>query len=330
MNHTQGSAPILIMAFARPQQTSRLLTQVENLGVRSVHISIDGADAESKFRLQNQIVRTVVLNFSQSSKHNVTFTIHEQSLGLLQHFKIALNEFFSTFNSGIVLEDDMEFAPSFIKFVDLHYNSILMRKYWSICGHNPTLVANKRKGEPCRISFFETDVHTIWGWASTQENVFRFINFLESSQKQVLDSVHDFSHKKFKISMLRKLFSAIWQMKVNRFFNSRSPNWDNMWVIAGWDSGKRSLMPEVSLVREHSDQSEGQTHPHFSNYDSVNSETFLKTEIDGIRNSNNGVYEFRLLRVWGINLRSIMWFNLSLIKFSFAKTMKTERKHRFQ
>ena len=300
MKTPSSSVPILVMAYSRPNQTLRLLSEIETLTPREVHISVDGIDMGSKPTQNNTMVKEIVNDWSIKSKHAVTFSIYETNLGLLAHFKTALKSFFTLHEAGIILEDDIEFDNAFIEYVDSMHGANTICDYWSICAHNPIPSSDKSNFPGRKITMVETNVHTIWGWASTRENVISYLTILELEKEQVFTLMN--AHISFVSSdpLIRYLLRENWRRKLQRFYGSDKPNWDNLWIVAGWNSGKKSLIPRISLARENPDQSEGQTHRHESKLPFWDRNSQSVFEVVGIEENIDREFERELMKVWGV------------------------------
>lgn len=307
MNTPSSSVPILVMAYSRPNQTLRLLSEIEILTPREVHISVDGIDGDFNLAQNNMLVKEIVNDWSIKSKHDVTFSFYETNLGLLAHFKIALKSFFTHHDVGVILEDDIEFDIAFIDYVDSIQDSKTISEYWSICAHNPIPSSDKSNFSSQRITMVETNVHTIWGWASTRENVNSYLRLLELDKEQVYTLMD--AHISFISAdpLTRFMLRENWKRKLQRFYGSDKPNWDNLWIVAGWISGKKSLIPRISLARENPDQSEGQTHKHETQLPFWDRNTQRVFEVVGIEELVDRTHEQELLKVWGVTRKRALY-----------------------
>ena len=108
--------PILVMAFNRPRTLSALLSRIEKLDKREVMISIDGPTIHGA--KEQQLVLKSASAWKGSSKHEVDIVRRSSNLGIYDHLPIALQEFFDKQSYGLILEDDIEFVPGLIDFVD--------------------------------------------------------------------------------------------------------------------------------------------------------------------------------------------------------------------
>jgi hypothetical protein len=298
-----SNIPILLIAYCRPIEFSRIAADIELLSPRRIEISIDGPSPG--LELENRSVVDLALKWKSSSRHEITIWHAESNLGLFGHFSLALDRFFTKTEWGLVLEDDLEFREEFVEFLDSSQARELLNKYFSICGHNPLSDLSSYKGkEP--INFQETNIHTISGWAASSGSVFSFLKLLKESR---YDSNHlsliikDFSKAITKDNLLARSLFNNWCGKMIRAVNSPRPNWDNYWELAAWDSGKPSLRPTFSLTRENPISFGKQTHQH--NFD-------LKIWPKGLKNlrleARNIVSlkrgsEIKALRIWGTSRR---------------------------
>lgn len=291
--------PILLVGYCRPIEFKRIIEQIELLPKRIIKISLDGP------KLNDEILTTEVYliakNWQEISKHEISISKSNTNLGLLLHFTTALKKFFSQHEFGLVLEDDMEFRCEFIEFLDTDVARDALLKYWSICGHNPLqkrdLSFFQHRGE---VVFFETSVHTIWGWAASRASVDLYLEVVErrtGDPKVFFDVIRKFSRSLTKDAIFRISVNRNWFGKVNRAIKSERPNWDNFWLLAGWSSGKSSIMPNYSLCRENPKFFGAQTHEHLTIGESWDSIPRFPVSITISRKKRS--MEQSLVAVWG-------------------------------
>ena len=313
--------PILVMAFNRPDTLEQQLSRIDLLEKRSVYLSIDGLPEmyTGDRREAWQSCVSVARSWSGKTHHNPILRIQSSNLGLYDHFQSAFTEFFDRFPVGIVLEDDLVFVQEFIDFVDVHQNLLLDGHYWSIEGNNPLpghdLVSAPRVVE---ITFRETYIHTISGWASSAKNVGLFLDICDVGMtwQEVTPIISNFSAAVTRDPALRLGIQATWLRKVKRArLKALEGSWDNNWELAGWHSGLPSLMPSFSLSRESSDQEEGQSHPHSIqgkpwNNLSIPSSIHINEQIKPI----SRMKDVQLLNIWGIKRAYCWMFFLRLLR----------------
>jgi hypothetical protein len=297
--------PILIVGFNRPKTMGRLLAQVETLSSRNIVISIDGPRNNDDL-IQVQNTRAAVQNWLDNTHHSARTIENDNNLGIYNHCVTALAQFFSEFNTGIILEDDIEFKSEFIYFVDNHNLILNSGEFWSICGHNPISdLANFN--DQSSILLRKTYVHTNWGWAVGKKSVETFFKVIEEKNLTEFDSIIQLTAKKItRDPFVRLGVRNVWGRKIRRAISGdKASGWDNLWLLAGWISGLPSLSFSHSLSRENPNQDEGQTHPHAS---SPSTWPVFGRTID----INNSFQDYSLgsdvqfLRVWGIS-RAYCW-----------------------
>ncbi len=247
-----GVIPILVIAYCRPIEFERLSLQIENLSKRRIVVSLDGPTSG----LESMTIEVLRLAkaWRRSSKHDISIICSSVNLGLYAHFRRALADFFDKNPRGLVLEDDMEIRDEFISFLDSPAGQLAISKYWSVCGFYPkSKDPNYEDSKISKIEFFESEVHTIWGWASSYQSVKFFIEFSDAHRNEPDHLKHiasDFAKRSTRDPIFRWALSKNWHGKILRATSIERPNWDNFWVIAGWASGKKSLLPTISLTRE--------------------------------------------------------------------------------
>jgi hypothetical protein len=293
--------PILVIAYNRPKTLGRQLARIESLNRRNVVISIDGAKTNQE---ESHATIKTAENWALQSKHDVNLLVQHKNFGIYLHLPSALNAFFAKFDFGTILEDDIEFIPTFFELMDSKLDQVYFEEFWSICGHNPSEVRNPSHFVDQTLNLYPSIFHSIWGWSTTAQNAEHF-----SSNYQKLIDFDEMEHilgktarKLTRDPLLRNAFISTWKRKLSGW-NSKRPqsSWDTRWVYEGWKSEKFSLIPSFSLSREDLNQSEGQTHPHSSKGEIWDS-TLSSDLALNIKGRNNRL-DISLLRTWGIGRR---------------------------
>ena len=296
---SEDLTPILIIGFNRPRTLSTLLGEIEKLESRNVWISIDGPKTASDVLAVKSTLDMVQI-WTKNSKHVIRIIERKINLGIYSHCLFALNEFFGAYEVGLILEDDIQFDPVFVNFIDEHHLYLKSGKYWSICGHNPVSdLTDTTINED--IQFSLTNIHTIWGWAAGRKAINDFLYFKKMATSEQLDlAVTEFARSMTRDPFLRLGVRKVWKRKSMRALDSDSGGgWDNYWVLAGWNSGLPSLMPNFSLTRERPKQLEGQSHKHASTGKSWDSLIGIHSVHEEI-NEEEKFSDVPKLRVWGI------------------------------
>lgn len=309
--HSGRFTPILIIGFNRPQTIAILLAEVEKLDPREIWISIDGP------RLQIDVTNvqetlTIVQGWALQSKHTITIIEQETNLGIYLHCMKALVDFYKIYDVGIVLEDDIEFHPQLIRFVDENQAELRSGRIWSICGHNPASdLIDSPTGLDVKLN--PTHVHTIWGWAAHRNAILQFVELTRELTLSEANVIINQAAKRITSDPFVRLgLRKVWEHKIARALDSNSGGgWDNYWLLAGWNSGLPSLMPSYSLSRENPLQNEGQTHAHISTGKPWGMPS-LQTEVDLEIRLDTRIMDIPKLKVWGIT-RRYCWLYLPRI-----------------
>ena len=300
MKQRNQRVPILVIAFNRPKTLTRQLHRIERLESRKIHISIDGPRNSEELKVIEE-VRLVAEKWALDSKHEINIFSSNLNLGLHGHFQVAFSQFFSDHRYGLVLEDDIDFNMELVNFIDSNFaNNRHLMDAWSIVGHNPFQVEGTT-GSP-RVQFFESKFHTIWGWASSSVNVERFLSFYnaEGRERVAAKAINEAAAYLTNDIFLRNAINATWRRKISRAAQGGG-GWDNWWVIAGWESGLNSLMPNQSLSREELGQTEGQSHQHLTI--DPGWKPNLKVDIASNFQQLDRKYDRSALKLWGIGRR---------------------------
>jgi len=315
-------APLLLMAYNRPQTTQSQLNRISKLGNRRICISIDGPQ-NSEDSEKCREVRMIAERWASGSSSMVSINVSEVNLGLHRHFMLAFSRFFSDYEFGIVLEDDIEFRQSFIDYIDQMNLSRGYRNYWSIQGHNPLPQAAVSFETNHTVQFEETNFHSVWGWASHSESIERMLKFISDANDSnvLMKSVVRGSELFTSDPLLKIAIKNVWLKKLIRARTLNSGGWDNWWVAAAWLHQTTSIMPDISISRESLIQNEGQSHSHTqigSRWADTKLEV-LSTNPHITKNSNHK--EVELLRTWGIT-RPYSWLYSPRIAKQYARSIK--------
>ena len=293
--------PILLIGYCRPIEFTRIIKEIEHLDRREVYISLDGP--VDGMEILTSEVRQLALQWRESSRHEITINSSEVNLGLFNHFRTALQSFFAINKVGLVLEDDMEFQPEFIDYLDSQTGQAALYSYWSVAGHNPQHPGISVKDmNQLKISFFESEVHTIWGWAASYRSIEFYLQFIDLHAREVgyLNKVVEAYAKRVTLDpFLRRALTRNWRGKISRAVSLEKPNWDNYWVLAGWDSGMKTLMPVVSLSRENPDVYGNQTHERLTQGLVWDTRRLVDAEFLPKPIKIGNLRQLKLLEVWG-------------------------------
>ena len=304
--------PILVVAYNRPDTLLRQLERIEKLAKTEITISIDGERSEHSKKRQSTLQNAE--RWALQSHHRVEIIDQNRNLGIYDHLPLAVENFFSRNSFGVILEDDIEFVPSFLELVNSYKNKVVSGSFWSICGHNPLLSCNPYSFSSSQVKVLPSNFHSIWGWASSSGNIAEFVNCYRrklsiNEISRVLDTI---SRTLTNDPLLRRAFVLTWTRKLMGWNARRlKSGWDTRWVFEAWKQKTLSIIPEISLAREEIEQPEGQTHPH-----ATNGELWIpRQEITDqfLLVSRKKSLDISLLETWGIRRKYswLYWYRIT-------------------
>jgi len=236
---------VLLIGHARMEN---LETQIDKLACFTdleMFVWIDRGKDPELIRLQNKFIDW--LGHKNTLKVNINLT--DSNLGLANSIPAAISWMFESVEKGIILEDDIEFADSFINFAlsalqHFQDNS----KIWMVSGSNP-LVNDKESR--CQIEIATYPV--IWGWGTWKN---RWGEIEKLAIKSVIAPKN--RNSSFRV---RRYWKNGWYKSRLGILNS----WAN--VVAGYqhDLGRITVMPPVNLIKNHGNDGKG-THKNSDPY----------------------------------------------------------------
>lgn len=228
-------APILVLAYNRPEKTRAVLEKLKFLGVRNCFVSVDGSklnNYEDKIRVENTISVIQELNTQMEISLNILTT----NLGCYEGVVSGIDWFFTQVPSGIILEDDLDFDLDLLVFLSeqlLKHRSNL--KIGSISGfRDERFPDNGQSLQLC--SYFPSS----WGWATWSDRW--------SHLQRKFDFI--FSCKLGFALLIEGLFHTFFHWKgVQRRLNLRKlDSWAYRWLFTHLVRRWKSIVPSTNLV----------------------------------------------------------------------------------
>lgn len=152
-------APIVIFAFNRPTSLQRMLnTLKQNPEYENSEkfFFIDGARNPHEQTLVNEVV-----DIARNESNNVV--CNPSNLGLGTNVIKGVSTVLATYSRAIVLEDDLELMPGFLRFMNEGLNQFESDpRILSICGYSLRIKPPKSYSSTIYLS----DRTSSWGWAT--------------------------------------------------------------------------------------------------------------------------------------------------------------------
>jgi hypothetical protein len=230
-----GCAPVLLLAFNRPDQTRRVMEAIRAARPARLYVAADGArlDRDGEAERCDQ-VRQIATAIDWPCKLYTRF--RDVNFGCAPAVVDAIDWFFQSESEGIILEDDCLPDSSFFSYCT-HLLNLYREdtRIGQICGFNLLPLAS-----PGGVDYFPSHFGWCWGWASWRRAWVGFDIQMSSWPRLVdrgLQRQHPFYPQRI------ELFSQI------ASGNSQDSCWDYQWHYLLASRGQLSLVPSVNLVQ---------------------------------------------------------------------------------
>ena len=231
--------PMILIVFNRPKQTARLLEQLAVVRPRRMLVVSDGPRADRPSERERVAeVRAIVDRISWPCEVERNYA--DDNMGCRARVASGLSWAFSIVDEAIILEDDISFDPSFVRFCEE-----LLDRYrddpsvGSICGTDYSAGS-----QPGPSSYWFSRYNLLWGWATWRRawNLYDDdMSCLASTGEEGIDAV------------LRRTFGlwrerVYWRAIMNRTYRGDHDSWGYRWMLSCWRHGLLGIQPSHSLA----------------------------------------------------------------------------------
>lgn len=230
--------PVLLIAFNRPDDFSRLLDRLRTIEPSRLFIAIDGPrpDVPSD---RETVARTRALIDTIDWPCQIETLIREENLGCGKGVSSAISWFFNTVERGIILEDDLLPDPSFfdycIELLDRYQDD---DRVFAVAGCNHVPAEFLDTSRPYRFS----QVPHIWGWATWRRSWQTYRLDIAGWRKE-LPWV-----KRWRPMGSSVMGVAYWSATFDLLAKGQIDTWDGQLVFAAMRGGGLVATPNVNLV----------------------------------------------------------------------------------
>lgn len=229
-------APVLLIAFNRPDFTSRVFETIRKYKPKKLYMA---ANAPRKERdgeaLRCKEVRNIIKAVDWDCEVHTLF--RKDHLRLKLSVSSAIDWFFKNEEQGIILEDDIIPEPSFYQFCEE-----LLERYKDderigmISGDNFGFGQKRDKN-----SYYFSRYSHIWGWASWRRS-WKDYDLHMSDYSQFLEQ-----------DRLKDIFQDprecdFWKSAFNKVAFDDFETWDYQWVYSNLKNNRLNIMPSVNLI----------------------------------------------------------------------------------
>lgn len=238
MTAGEGSAPVLLLIFNRPDLTMRAVEAIAAGRPSRLYVAADGprADRATDEALCAEARRIAV---AVDWECTVQTLFRSSNLGCRVAVSTAVDWFFSLETEGIILEDDCVADPSFFRFT-----SELLERYRD----SETVMAISGafllggQHTPPRSYYFSRYFH-VWGWATWrrawQHNDDAMADWPQQRDSGWLRESGETSAE----------FIRYWSRTFDLVHRRTIDTWDYPWLYSCWRQGGLSVTPSRNLVK---------------------------------------------------------------------------------
>lgn len=312
----QDLAPIALFVFNRPEHTLRTLSALKkNTLARESHLFVfsDGPRQGKNDESSIHDVRSLLNRENWCGK--ITITAQNRNLGLANSIKSGVNRVLSEYEKIIVLEDDIETAPSFLTYMNHGLNLYDQASHvTSICSYLPQSMFSSLLPNTFLVPYM-----SCWGWATWR----RAWNLARWDAKSLLAELEAFPGgiRRFNLDGMCHLSR---QLEDN--LTGRLNTWAIFWAASSYLAHGNSLYPKRSLSRNCGFDNSGE-HCHQQDkllYDVKLPEHFVVSDVKLKKASALGWFYLKDFHRWGPNKTLMQRIKLSvgLTKHKIAKSLK--------
>lgn len=282
------SAPVLIVAYNRPEKTTQLIDSLRKTKPKRVILSVDGPREKSSGDLEK--VRQVI-----QAAENIDWTMDVQvisrkrNLGMRYAVPDAISKVVHEYGSVIVVEDDLVLGEDFIPFCNAALKEFRDdKRVHHISGYSAVPEGHiSPRTTRARLSRFPQS----FGWATWSDSWSNYDDTMAWSQNARLS---DFE------KITPGLVAALhWKLVLNNVAEERISSWAYRWIQSIWEIDGFSIAPRSNLV-----SNDGYDHGShnltkapwdelpigvfdFSNHDAVKFDEIADLWLSRVQNRNN-------------------------------------------
>lgn len=219
--------PVLLTLHVRTNNLRNQLEVFRKVGLQRLYISIDGPRDEADLIEQSKIDKII----TECRNHFPLLKIRkaDTNLGLAVGMISAIDWFFLENKTGIVVEDDLQFAPEALVFFKEALPKIEKNPQILLVGGSQPFPATERE---TRVRL--TNYPQIWGWASTEEKWSEMRRYF-----------HEIPNRNLKIDLSVKNFWRVGWLRVQQGYLD---TWDLPIATGMRLDDKYCLLPPVNLI----------------------------------------------------------------------------------
>ncbi len=303
--------PIVVITYNRLKHTKITLESLaSNKGFTNHPVIIFSDGPRPKDGESVSILREYLEDFKR--KHsNVSIVKRSKNLGLAKSIISSINEIFETYESAIIVEDDIRTSPEFLNFMVLMLNKYKDKKeIGSVSGYNPpTNLMKIPKGYLYDIYFIPRT--SSWGWATWKDR-------WDGVDWKVTD-FEDFINNKKQQKLFNRAGEDMTDMLKKQVINNID-TWDIQWAYHNFKMDRLTIYPCNSYVENVGHDGTG---IHCGTADSFKNENLNTAKVSAIPSKiaidERMLKEFR--KPYSLNLNTLPLY-MQLVRNKLKKMLK--------
>lgn len=228
--------PVLIIAFNRPEHTSRILEAVKNANPSKIYLALDGPrQGNHNDELNRQTIIQLFDGFDWNCE--VEKLIRTDNLGCKIAVSSAITWFFDHEEQGIILEDDCLPSKDFFMFC-----GDMLERYKNEKSVMQINGVNYQNGQHRgNADYYFSKIPHVWGWA-TWRRAWKFYDMEMQGLEQF------FAYDLYRSIINYKNSRQFWEPSLTMTKEGKINTWDYQWVFSIWKNNGLVVMPNYNLI----------------------------------------------------------------------------------
>ena len=231
------SPALLLIGYNRPDLLLKRISEIAEMHIQYVHISIDGGNESHTIKMRN------LLNEAQglvSEKTNLKITHHRKNLGMSHHITESITTVLESHNSVVVVEDDIALNKNFFKNISIGLKILSARQQLgTVSAFSPL---NYKGNRIINNMWRSTPYFYCWGWGCSKESWENYkINITDEDLAVSLSDSTSWN----KLSNFQKNF---WISKFDKVKENCKFTWDYQMQYASFKYDYLNLSPVFRFV----------------------------------------------------------------------------------
>jgi len=229
--------PILIITHTRDESFKQVLSSVTNYSSDNILVFCDGPRNEQDISSQKEISR--IISKSKMEGNSIEFIHSKKNLGCKYGVIEAINQFFTRYEEGIILEDDCIPSDAFFYYCQHCLEQFRENNNILTIGGTNILSSQVATNE----DYFFSAYPLMWGWATWKHSWKKYDVSLQAWNQDNRKDIFAFLSVN---TILEKLY---WNRNFNKYkFDTNANAWGFAWILTSASNNCLNIVPKENLV----------------------------------------------------------------------------------